>query len=199
MAHLNTNNMSSDVWFVDSGYSNYMTCSKSIFKELDETEKRKVELGSGKEVQVEGKGAIHIKSTLGKVKLLYNVQFVPNLGYNFLSVGQLLGSGYSVLFDDDACVIKEKNSGYVLVTISMTQNRIFPLEVSHIESFAFATGKKEESSLWHLGYGHLNIKGLKLLSDKGMVLELPTIGSIDLCEGCIYGKQTRKSFPVGKA
>ena len=53
--------------------------------------------------------------------------------------------------------------------------------------------------MWHLSYGHLNIKGLKLLSDKGMVLGLPKISSLDLCAGCIYGKQTRKPFPVGKA
>lgn len=32
-----------------------------------------------------------------------------------------------------------------------------------------------------------------------MVLELPKSSSIDLCEGCFYTKQTRKSFPVGQA
>ena len=32
-----------------------------------------------------------------------------------------------------------------------------------------------------------------------MVFRLPRIDSNNLCEGCIYGKQTRKSFPVGKA
>jgi len=32
-----------------------------------------------------------------------------------------------------------------------------------------------------------------------MVLGLPKISSLDLCEGCIYGKQTRKYFSVGKA
>jgi transposase InsO family protein len=38
-----------------------------------------------------------------------------------------------------------------------------------------------------------------LLNQKGMVLGLPKIESLDLCEGCIYGKQKRKSFPVGNA
>ncbi|KAL4386184.1 hypothetical protein GQ457_09G020890 [Hibiscus cannabinus] len=32
-----------------------------------------------------------------------------------------------------------------------------------------------------------------------MVQGLPKINSIDSCDGCIYGKQTRKSFPVGNA
>ena len=42
------------------------------------------------------------------------------------------------------------------------------------------------------------MKGLKILKDKSMVFGLPRIDSISLCEGCSYGKQTRKSFPVGK-
>ena len=32
-----------------------------------------------------------------------------------------------------------------------------------------------------------------------MVHGLPKIDKTDLCEDCIYRKQTRKSFPIGKA
>ena len=32
-----------------------------------------------------------------------------------------------------------------------------------------------------------------------MVLGIPKIDSFDLCEGYNYGKQGRKSFPIGKA
>lgn len=154
-----------------------------------------MQLGNGKDVQVEGKGTVGIKTIHGKIKLLHNVQFVPDLGYNLLSVGQLMACGYSISFDNGACVFKEKNSGYTLITINMTQNKMFSLEVSHMENFVLVANRKDDTILWHLRYGHLNVKGLRLLSDKGMVLGLPRIGSINLCEGCIYGKQTRKSFP----
>ncbi|CAL5340443.1 unnamed protein product [Camellia sinensis] len=199
MTHFDPNNTSSDVWFIDSGCSNHMTGMKSLFKELDETQKLKVQLGNAKEMQVEGKGTVSIKTTHGNIKLLHNVQFVPDLGYNLLSVGQLMAAGYSISFDNDACVIRDKHSGHTLININMTQNKMFPLEVSSMENFVFAASGKDDSKLWHLRYGHLNIKGLKLLKEKGMVFGLPKIGSIELCEGCIYGKQTRKSFPVGKA
>jgi len=53
--------------------------------------------------------------------------------------------------------------------------------------------------LWHLRYGHLNVNGLKLLVQKDMVIGLPKTNELDLCEGCIYGKQTRKLFPVEKS
>lgn len=32
-----------------------------------------------------------------------------------------------------------------------------------------------------------------------MVVGLPEIGYLDLCEDCIFGKQCGKSFPVGKS
>lgn len=47
----------------------------------------------------------------GKVKFLHDVKFVPNFAHNLLSVGQLIASGYLVLFDDRVCTIKDKKIG----------------------------------------------------------------------------------------
>ena len=38
-----------------------------------------------------------------------------------------------------------------------------------------------------------------MLAVKKMVIGLPKIDDIDICEGCVYGKQSRKLFPVSKA
>ncbi|KAJ0105786.1 hypothetical protein Patl1_18156 [Pistacia atlantica] len=92
---------------------------KSMFKEFDEKHKLQVKLGNGKETQVERKGIVAIEISHGKVKLLCYVQFVPNLGYNLLSVGQLMAGGYSISFDDGACVIKDKQSGQTLINVNM--------------------------------------------------------------------------------
>jgi len=53
--------------------------------------------------------------------------------------------------------------------------------------------------LWHPGYGNLNVKGLKLLVEKNMVVGLLKIGGLEFCEGCVYGEQTRNLFPINKA
>ncbi|XP_017640187.1 uncharacterized protein LOC108481587 [Gossypium arboreum] len=116
---IDVNNKPSDLWFVDSGCSNYMTGTKSLFKVINELQKIKVQLGNKKEMQVEGKG------TSGKQ-----------------------------------------------VHIHMTPNKMFPLDVSNMENFVLAPSAMDDSKLWHLRYGHLNSKGLKLLSDKSMVLGL---------------------------
>ena len=135
---------------------------------------------------MEGKGTIEVKTNQGKVKYLDNVFFIPTLSYNLLSVGQLVNDRYSVIFDDGSCTIRDKKSGLIIVNVCMTQNKMFPLDVSNIERHALITTQKNESSLWHLRYGHLNIKGLRLLSQKGIVFELPKINTLDVCEGCIY-------------
>ena len=44
------------VWFVDSGCSNHMSRTKSLFKELDESQKSEIRLGDNKKIQVAGKG-----------------------------------------------------------------------------------------------------------------------------------------------
>ena len=115
-----------------------------------------------------------------------------------MNVGQLTTKGHSILFDDNTCVITHKKSGHK-VQIDMTSNKMFPLDISNMENFALTASTKDDSTLWHLRYGHLHMNGLKILRNKGMVFGLPRIDSTNLCEGCIYGKQTRKSFPVGKA
>lgn len=51
--------------------------------------------------------------------------------------------------------------------------------------------------LWHVRYGHLNFESLSQLKKQGMVKGLPTFKRENAkCEACIYGKQSRESFPT---
>ena len=44
-------------------------------------------------------------------------------------------------------------------------------------------------------FGHLNFKSMKALGEKKMVKEIPIIYYPDqLCEACLLGKHSRKSF-----
>ncbi|GKD48851.1 retrovirus-related pol polyprotein from transposon TNT 1-94 [Tanacetum coccineum] len=63
-----------------------------------------------------------------------------------------------------------------------------------------SSSKNNNSKVWHLRYGHLNVKGLQLLSSENMVNSLPAIQDLDhVYEGCALGMQTRKPFPVGQS
>ncbi|KAL4353097.1 hypothetical protein GQ457_06G014620 [Hibiscus cannabinus] len=128
----------SNIWFLDSGCSNHMTGVKSMFNEIDETFKQKVTLGDNKQIQVEGKGNVAVKSSFGNVKLLYDVYYIPSLSQNLLSVGQLMATGYSIMFDDASCVIKDKKLDQTIIDVRMTPNKLFPLVISEVENHALA-------------------------------------------------------------
>ncbi|KAA0060403.1 Retrovirus-related Pol polyprotein from transposon TNT 1-94 [Cucumis melo var. makuwa] len=84
MTNIPSDQKTAEVWFIDSGCSNHMAGLKPVFKELNEGEKLKVELENGKELQVEGKGTMGIETHHGN-RILTNIQYVPDIGYNLLS------------------------------------------------------------------------------------------------------------------
>eukprot|EP01018_Ginkgo_biloba_P022218 Gb_20056 [translate_table: standard] len=117
---------------------------------------------------------------------------------NLLSVGQMMEQDYKLEFDNGECLIKDKlNKGKVVAKGELTTDRLFKLVIPPQPYVLKAT--TDESILWHCRYGHLNYGGLVMLRKNEMVVGLPFIqGSKEVCEGCIYGKQHRDSFPVSK-
>ena len=163
---------------------------------MDDTYKSHVKIGDGKKLEVEGKGTIIVQGKGGNKTLIQEVLYVPELAQNLLSVGQLMLKNYKLLFDNGECEIINKSNNSKVAKISMTSNRMFPLTMSRNEELAMKSQSMDESFLWHLRYGHLNYKGLKLLKQKNMVVGLPQINREDkVCEGCIYGKMHRLPFP----
>ena len=65
--------------------------------------------------------------------------------------------------------------GQSIASISITHNRMFPLDISNILNNAFVVRGRIETNLWHLQYDHLNVNGLRLLSKKEMVVGLQKI------------------------
>lgn len=87
--------------------------------------------------------------------------FVPSLSQNLLSVGQLMGNRFSVLFEDDSCVIKDRKTNQMIMKVIMTRNKLFPLELSNFEIHALMVKEKEESKLWHMRFATLVKKDWK--------------------------------------
>ena len=190
IAHSSTGATSDDVWFVDSGCSNHTSGTKSLFRELDESQKSEVKILNGTSITVEGRGTVVVITSHSSVKLIHDMQYIPCLAYNLLSVGQLLESGFSVLFDDSSCIIRDKKMGkFFFFSVQMTKNRMFPFDVLvKNENCALVVQRGAPEDLWHLRYGHLNVKELQLLGNKDMVVGLPKINALNFCEGCVYSK-----------
>ncbi|CAN0881937.1 Retrovirus-related Pol polyprotein from transposon TNT 1-94 [Linum grandiflorum] len=173
-----------------------MTGNLESFTEIDDTYRSHVKIGDGKRLELEGKGTILVKGKEGNKTLIQEVLYVPELAQNLLSVGQLMMKNYKLLFDNGECEIINKSNNSKVAKIPMTSNQLFPLTMARNEEVALKSQSMDESFLWHLRYGHLNYKGLKLLKEKNMVVGLPHINKEDkVCEGCIYGKMHRLPFP----
>lgn len=171
-----------------------MSGVKDIFLHLDESVKLQVQLGHDKQVQVDGRDTIVARTKSGKEKHLDNVLYIPGLAHNLLHIGQLIQRGYSVLFHDNVCEIHDLSRTTVM-KVKMTKNKMFPLQFSCHEDHALVVNVENESYLWHLQYGHLHFNGLKLPSQKKMVVTLPLINHIGgVCEGCVCGKQQRSTL-----
>lgn len=55
-------------------------------------------MGDKNVLKVAGIGSLLFKSKTGKLRELSNVQFVPQLAHNLLSIGQLLNSRCTMMF-----------------------------------------------------------------------------------------------------
>ena len=141
------------IWLRNSGCSSHMIGQKNMYKELDETHKHFVKLGTIRSLRLKAKAQLLLRPYKEKVKLLHNVQFVPNLAHNLLSVGQLLNSRYTVMFDDDVYSILDKKTRTHMVFIHKTKNNMFPLEISDFENFSLTVKSYKITTFWHQRYG----------------------------------------------
>uniref|UniRef100_A0A251SKN6 Putative zinc finger, CCHC-type n=1 Tax=Helianthus annuus TaxID=4232 RepID=A0A251SKN6_HELAN len=183
-----------DCWYLDSGCSNHMTGNRDLFINLDESLKKEVRTGDDKRLDVIGSGEVSV-SIKGRTRKIPNVFYVKGLKHNLLSVGQLINKGYAILFQKDRCIIKDAENE-VIGKIRMTSNKMFPLHLDSDINLAMTMTTKDTTILWHKRYGHVNVDTLISMENKGLVFGLPKIMKREsLCEGCISGKQTKKTFP----
>lgn len=100
----------------NSGSSSRMSGKRELFYDLDESDYHKIKLGDDKEVVMVGKSSVVITIKGGRIKLIHNVQYVPSLAHNLLSVGHLLANGYNVAFEGDKYRIKDATTSVCMLS-----------------------------------------------------------------------------------
>ena len=98
----------------------------------------------------------------GKVKLLFVVQLVLVLANNLMSIRQQMGSGYSFLFKCAAC--------QTIAVVLMTQNNMFPFNVSSVENNVLIDKGVNKTQLWYHHYVYLNNNGVTLVTRRKKLL-----------------------------
>ncbi|WVZ53877.1 hypothetical protein U9M48_004765 [Paspalum notatum var. saurae] len=91
-----------DVWIMDSGCSRHMTGHRKWFSSLNPVSiKEYITFGDNGQGKVMGVGSVSLFAKLS----LREVAFVRNLGFNLVSVSQLLDEGFEVRFKKGACFV----------------------------------------------------------------------------------------------
>jgi hypothetical protein len=95
--HKKVTNTSDQVWFLDSGCSNHMIGTKEWLFDFDDSFREIVKLGDNSTMYVLGKGNVKL-CLQGKISVITDVYYLPNLRNNLLSIGQLQKKNLTVVF-----------------------------------------------------------------------------------------------------
>ena len=138
-----------------------------------------------------------------------NVQCVPDLKANLLSVSSLTKHGLSVTFADDQCIVRNIAGGTAGVAHRIGNNlyqlTVRPPSPTIVANVVTGTDRALYY-LWHQRLGHVHSRALVQLFNDGMVddPDIPNIAKTlksyvtnhqPSCEDCVYGKQHRAPIP----
>ncbi|KAL0408196.1 UNVERIFIED_CONTAM: hypothetical protein Sradi_1754000 [Sesamum radiatum] len=125
-------NESNESCLIDSGCTNHMTHDKELFRDLKPTNITKVRIGNGEYISVKGKEIFAIVGYTS-TKYIQNVLLVPDIDRNLLSMGQLIGKCFKVIFEDEYCLIKDAtNQDIFKVKMKGKSFSLNPLEEEHL-------------------------------------------------------------------
>ena len=89
-----------NIWLINSGCSRHMTGDQGWFSSLTPVMTREyITFGDNGRGRVKGEGVIQVSDKI----TLKRVAFIKSLGFNLLSVSQLLDEGFEVRFKLGAC------------------------------------------------------------------------------------------------
>ncbi|WVZ51891.1 hypothetical protein U9M48_002991 [Paspalum notatum var. saurae] len=187
-----------DVWIMDSGCSRHMTGHRKWFSSLNPiSTKEYITFGDNGQGKVMGVGYVSLSAKLS----LREVAFVRNLGFNLVSVSQLLDEGFEVRFKKGACCVLDAEE--ILVCSLLPFGQVFRVDLTSVSGPArcLVASPFVDIWKWHRRLGHLSFDLLVRLSSMGLIRGLPKVrAEKDLvCHPCHHGKMVAAShIPVSQ-
>ena len=197
-----------DEWYIDSGASSHMCHNINAFVKYCKYEvPTKICLGDGGIIFALGQGKVRLtlldENGIKRFVVLQTVLFVPHLSKNLISVRAMAKSGAEICFDHEKCIIVKGETKFVIGRMMANDKlyRVSPFtNVSQFVCLSYVP-TLQTSQLWHLRFGHLNMKYIEQLVKKNLVDGMNCDKFINSesnsndCNGCLLGKMVRTSCP----
>ncbi|MCO5594752.1 hypothetical protein L7F22_048785 [Adiantum nelumboides] len=138
--------------------------------------REKVTCANNASYPIKGVGKILITISDGSDLCLPDVLYVPGIKKNLLSVSSLAKNGLRVIFEDDICIVRDRENGYSLITTGTLENGLFVLDRYEKQIQACIAKTKtqamQDAELWHARFGHVGYGSLMTLQRHNMVHDL---------------------------
>ncbi|XP_062713191.1 nuclear RNA export factor 1 [Aedes albopictus] len=158
------NDSDQDQWFFDSGASVHMTWNHNLKENMKHSVGTLIAANEGI-IKVTATGSTVLKPHCQQEAIpVKEVQLLPELGANLLSVSQIVKQGHTVIFTNDGCRVVDTDGDFIATGIH--DNNLFKLEQHRQDTeSALAFSSSESLEVWHRRLDHLNVNSIRRLAD----------------------------------
>lgn len=182
-------------WCLDSGCTTHLCRDKKSFTEITSTNVKNVNLANDESTCATATGTVSIimSNDIKDEEInLRNILHVPTLRTNLMSVTKITDKGHQVTFQKEKAVISNSN-GKIRFIADRKGDLYFLRNTREYTHNASIEDKPDKLKQWHDKLGHLNIKDVIHMSNRGVI---PKVNSSILnCSRCLQGKLTALPFP----
>lgn len=100
-------------WYIDSGTSRHMSPYKKLFGNVKSTALTKISIANNNKIDISGIGDVKIQLNDEHINV-NQVLYVPELSSNLLSVHQMTNAGNKLVFDENGCIIYNKDDKEIM-------------------------------------------------------------------------------------
>ncbi|GFR24645.1 retrovirus-related Pol polyprotein from transposon TNT 1-94 [Trichonephila clavata] len=194
----------SEVWIADSGASAHMTKHKNYFVDFTKfVSPKPVYVGNSDAIMAYGHGTVNIEIKVNckwEKHHLTEVWYVPDISKNLFSISQTLKRGFKFQASKDECSLLR--DGRVRLKGVRTVHGLYALEIRVlypkvcVAAEVCVASADQSLQLWHERLCHQNKAHVKDILRKYQIKG--DAKDSQICDGCCYGKQSRRPFGTRK-
>jgi transposase InsO family protein len=188
----NENNLQVEIKFAaDSGCNKFMIRDKKSYSSMRKLEKViPITLADGSTTDATHVGTVDLVTNYAKRVTFKDVLYVPGLRRNLLSIRKIALGDFEVVFMKNSVEIRAENG--VVIASGHVENDLYFINFSICSAETGSTEADLTYAQLHRRLGHLNANSIQLLKKQGLV---DFSGDTrELCESCVYGKQTQLPY-----